>query len=173
MIQKILIANRGEIALRVMRTCREMGIKSVAVFSEADRNSMHVRYADEAILIGASSSNESYLVIDKIIEAAKKTGADAIHPGYGFLSENAAFSERCKKEGIEFIGPDAFAIRTMGDKITARKTMIKAGAHHGLEGILSKYSDNTRERILSIISAIDKGKADHIAKKLKGKIKEI
>jgi acetyl-CoA carboxylase biotin carboxylase subunit len=127
MIQKILIANRGEIALRVMRTCREMGIKSVAVFSEADRNSMHVRYADEAILLGASSSNESYLVIDKIIEAAKKTGADAIHPGYGFLSENAAFSERCKKEGIEFIGPDAFAIRTMGDKITARKTMIKAG----------------------------------------------
>ena len=127
MIQKILIANRGEIAIRVMRTCREMGIKSVAVYSEVDRTSMHVRYADEAYLIGPSPSNESYLVIDKIIDVAKKSGADAIHPGYGFLSENAGFSDRCKKEGIEFIGPDSFAINTMGDKITARKTMIAAG----------------------------------------------
>ena len=127
MIKKVLVANRGEIAIRVMRSCREMDIRSVAVFSDADRTSMHVRYADEAYHIGPSPSAESYLVIDKIIEVAKKSGADAIHPGYGFLSENAEFTERCKKEGIIFIGPDAFAINTMGDKITARKKMIAAG----------------------------------------------
>jgi len=126
MIKKILVANRGEIAVRVMRSCREMGIKSVAVFSEADRTSMHVRYADEAHCIGPAPSNESYLVINNIIEVAKKTKADAIHPGYGFLSENAEFSDRCKKEGIIFIGPSSYAIKTMGDKITARKTMQKA-----------------------------------------------
>jgi acetyl-CoA carboxylase biotin carboxylase subunit len=127
MINKILVANRGEIAVRVMRSCREMDILSVAVFSDADGNSMHVRYADEAYHIGPSPSNESYLNIDKIIEVAKRSGADAIHPGYGFLSENAAFSDRCKAEGIIFIGPSGDAIRAMGDKITARKTMIKAG----------------------------------------------
>ncbi len=127
MIKKILIANRGEIAIRVMNSCREMGILSVAVYSEADRNSLHVRYADEAYCIGPAPSNQSYLDLEKIIETAKKSGADAIHPGYGFLSENAAFSERCKKEGIIFIGPDAHAINTMGDKITARKTMLAAG----------------------------------------------
>ncbi len=127
MIKKVLVANRGEIALRVMRSCREMGITSVAVYSEADRDSMHVRYADEAYFIGPSPSAESYLVIDKIIEAAKMSGADAIHPGYGFLSENASFSDRCKKEGIIFIGPSSYAIDTMGDKITARKTMVEAG----------------------------------------------
>ncbi|NOY50013.1 MAG: acetyl-CoA carboxylase biotin carboxylase subunit [Chlorobi bacterium] len=126
MIKKILVANRGEIAIRVMRSCREMGIKSVAVYSEADRTSMHVRFADEAYFIGPSPSNESYLVIDKIIDAAKSCGADAIHPGYGFLSENAEFSDRCKKEGIVFIGPTSYAINTMGDKITARKKMQKA-----------------------------------------------
>ncbi len=126
MIKKILVANRGEIAIRVMRSCREMGIESVAVYSEADRTSLHVRYADEAYYIGPSPSNESYLVIDNIIDAAKKSGADAIHPGYGFLSENAEFSERCEKEGIVFIGPSAYAINTMGDKITARKKMQKA-----------------------------------------------
>ncbi len=126
MIKKILVANRGEIAIRVMRSCREMGIKSVAVFSEADRASMHVRYADEACFIGPSPSAESYLVIDKIIDAAKKSGADAIHPGYGFLSENAEFSDRCKNEGIIFIGPSSHAINTMGDKITARKKMQTA-----------------------------------------------
>jgi acetyl-CoA carboxylase, biotin carboxylase subunit len=127
MIKKVLIANRGEIAVRVMRSCREMGIKSVAVFSEADRKAMHVRYADEAYYIGPSPSNESYLVIDKIIEVAKHSGADAIHPGYGFLSENAEFCNRCKDEGIIFIGPDANAISVMGDKISARQTMIAAG----------------------------------------------
>ena len=126
MIKKILVANRGEIAIRVMRSCREMGIKSVAVFSEADRTSMHVRYADEAYCIGPAPSNESYLVIDNIIEAAKNSRVDAIHPGYGFLSENAEFSGRCEKEGILFIGPTAYAINTMGDKITARKKMQSA-----------------------------------------------
>jgi acetyl-CoA carboxylase biotin carboxylase subunit len=127
MINKILVANRGEIAVRVMRSCREMDIFTVAVYSDADGGAMHVRYADEAYHIGPSPSNESYLNIDKIIEVAKKSGADAIHPGYGFLSENAAFSDRCKEEGIIFIGPSGDSIRTMGDKITARQTMIKAG----------------------------------------------
>jgi len=126
MIKKVLIANRGEIAVRIIRSCREMGIRSVAVYSDADRKSMHVRYADEAYNIGPAPSDESYLVIDKIIAVAKKSNADAIHPGYGFLSENAKFSKRCEKEGIIFIGPSAFAIETMGDKITARKTMIAA-----------------------------------------------
>lgn len=127
MINKILIANRGEIAIRVMRSCREMDILTVAVYSDADGGAMHVRYADEAYHIGPSPSNESYLNIDKIIEVAKRSGADAIHPGYGFLSENAEFSDRCKQEGIIFIGPSGDSIRTMGDKITARQTMIKAG----------------------------------------------
>ncbi|GAP42105.1 biotin carboxylase [Lentimicrobium saccharophilum] len=127
MIKKVLVANRGEIAFRIMRSCREMGISTVAVYSEADRAAMHVRYADEAYPIGPAPSAESYLNIDRIIEAARKANADAIHPGYGFLSENAAFSERCSKEGIEFIGPGPDAIRQMGDKITARKTMIAAG----------------------------------------------
>ena len=127
MIKKILIANRGEIAIRVMRACNEMGIKSVAVFSEADRTAKHVQYADETYFIGPSPSSESYLVIDKIIEAAKQSGADAIHPGYGFLSENAEFSDRCKEEGITFIGPTSEVISVMGDKISARKKMIDAG----------------------------------------------
>ena len=127
MIKKVLIANRGEIAVRVMRSCREMGILSVAVYSEADRNSMHVRYADEAYYIGPSPSNESYLNVENIISAAKESNADAIHPGYGFLSENAKFAERCDKEDIIFIGPSPYAISSMGDKITARKRMIKAG----------------------------------------------
>lgn len=126
MIKKILVANRGEIAIRVIRSCREMGIESVAVYSDADRTSMHVRSADEAYNIGPAASTESYLKIDNIIDAAKKSGADAIHPGYGFLSENAEFSDRCKKEGIIFIGPSSYAINTMGDKITARKKMQSA-----------------------------------------------
>ncbi|MCF8303815.1 MAG: acetyl-CoA carboxylase biotin carboxylase subunit [Bacteroidales bacterium] len=127
MIEKVLIANRGEIAVRIMRSCREMGIKTVAVFSEADRRALHVRYADEAYFIGPAPSNESYLVVDKIMDVAKQTGADAIHPGYGFLSENPGFAKRVEKEGLIFIGPTADAISTMGDKVTARKTMIKAG----------------------------------------------
>lgn len=127
MIQKVLVANRGEIALRVMRSCREMGIKTVGVFSEADRAAMHVRYADEAYYIGKAASSESYLNMDKLLEVAKATSSDAIHPGYGFLSENATFSDRCKQEGIEFIGPESYAIQEMGDKIMARKKMIAAG----------------------------------------------
>ena len=127
MIKKVLVANRGEIAVRVMRSCREMDIRSVAVYSEADRKSLHVRYADEAYCIGPPPSAESYLNIDKIIAVAKRAGVDAIHPGYGFLSENAAFSERCQKEGIIFIGPSPYSIATMGDKLTARRTMITCG----------------------------------------------
>ena len=127
MIQKILIANRGEIAVRIMRSCKEMGIRTVAVFSEADRTSKHVMYADEACLIGPAASHESYLTIDNIIKAAKLHHADAIHPGYGFLSENAEFARRCKKEGIIFIGPAAETMEAMGDKISARKRMIAAG----------------------------------------------
>lgn len=127
MIKKVLVANRGEIAVRVMRSCREMGILTAAVFSDADRKSLHVRYADEAYHIGPSPSVQSYLNIEKIIEVAKKCGADAIHPGYGFLSENEKFAQRCADEGIIFIGPSPYAISAMGDKITARKHMSKAG----------------------------------------------
>ena len=127
MIKKVLVANRGEIAIRVMRSCREMGIQSVAVFSDADRTSMHERYADKAYHIGASPSSESYLNIEKIIDVARRSGADAIHPGYGFLSENAAFADRCAAEGSIFIGPDGHSISSMGDKIMARKRMIEAG----------------------------------------------
>lgn len=126
-IKKILIANRGEIAIRIMRTCREMNIETVAVYSEADRTSLHVRYAHEAYYIGKAPSSESYLNIEKIIEVAKNCDADAIHPGYGFLSENATFARRCKEEGIIFIGPSPEVIVQMGDKIMAREAMTKAG----------------------------------------------
>lgn len=126
-ISKVLVANRGEIALRVMRSCRELGIISVAVYSEVDRTSMHVRYADQAYCIGEAPSKESYLNIENIIQVALKAKVDAIHPGYGFLSENARFSQRCQDEGIIFIGPSPHVIATMGDKIIARKTMIESG----------------------------------------------
>ncbi len=127
MIKKVLIANRGEIAVRVMRSCREMGIRTVAVFSEVDRTARHVLYADEACLIGPAASKESYLNIEKIIAAAKMHQADAIHPGYGFLSENSTFARRCKEEGIIFIGPSPETMDRMGDKISARKCMKAAG----------------------------------------------
>ena len=127
MIKKILIANRGEIALRVMRSCYEMGIRSVAVYSTADRTSRHVLFANEAECIGGAASSDSYLNIDHIIEAAKKHNVDAIHPGYGFLSENAEFARRCEAEGIIFIGPHPETMETMGDKISARKKMKEAG----------------------------------------------
>ncbi len=122
-IKKILVANRGEIALRVMRSAKEMGIKTVAVYSEADRNSLHVRFADEAVCVGPPPSNQSYLLGDKILEIAKDTGADAIHPGYGFLSENASFAQLCEDNGVIFIGPTPEAIHTMGDKLEAKKTV--------------------------------------------------
>jgi len=126
MFEKILIANRGEIALRVIRTCKEMGIKTVAIYSTADADSLHVRFADEAVCIGPASSAESYLSIPKIMAAVEITNADAVHPGYGFLAENAEFAEICTEYGIKFIGPSAEMIRKMGDKITAKETMIKA-----------------------------------------------
>ncbi|MEA3287476.1 MAG: acetyl-CoA carboxylase biotin carboxylase subunit [Candidatus Marinimicrobia bacterium] len=125
MFKKILVANRGEIALRVMRTCREMGIETVAVFSEADRTAPHVLFADEAYLIGPAPSNESYLRYDKILEVARLSGTDAIHPGYGFLSENTDFAQQVADAGIVFIGPPAEAIKTMGDKTMARQSMLR------------------------------------------------
>lgn len=127
MIKKVLIANRGEIAVRVMRSCKEMGIRTVAVYSEADRAAKHVMHADEACLIGPAASRDSYLNIENIIRAARQHEVDAIHPGYGFLSENADFARRCKEEGIIFIGPSAETMEAMGDKISARKHMIAAG----------------------------------------------
>ena len=127
MFKKILIANRGEIALRVIRTCREMGIKTVAVYSTADKDSLHVRFADEAVCIGKPASSESYLNIPHIMAAAEITNADAIHPGYGFLAENSKFSQICADHNIKFIGPTPEMINAMGDKITAKETMIKAG----------------------------------------------
>jgi acetyl/propionyl-CoA carboxylase alpha subunit len=126
MFNKILIANRGEIACRVIRACRDMRIKTVAVYSEADRDALHVRMADEAYFIGAPPSNESYLRGDKILEVAKKSGAEAIHPGYGFLSENAEFVRRVNDSGITFIGPSPEAMEAMGGKISARKIAIEA-----------------------------------------------
>ncbi|WEZ81988.1 acetyl/propionyl/methylcrotonyl-CoA carboxylase subunit alpha [Rhizobium sp. 32-5/1] len=127
MIQKILIANRGEIACRVIKTARKMGIRTVAVYSDADRNALHVEMADEAVHIGPAPSSQSYIVIDKILEAIKQTGADAVHPGYGFLSENAAFAEALEKAGVAFIGLPVGAIKAMGDKITSKKLAAEAG----------------------------------------------
>jgi acetyl-CoA carboxylase biotin carboxylase subunit len=124
-MKKLLIANRGEIALRIMRSAREMGIKTVAVYSEADRNALHVRYADEAVFIGASPSNQSYLVVEKILNAAKQTQSDAIHPGYGFLSENAGFSDQVKSNGFIFVGPSGDSMRMMGSKLAAKATAEK------------------------------------------------
>ncbi len=124
---KILIANRGEIALRIIRTCREMGIKTVAVYSTADKDSLHVRFADEAVCIGKPASTDSYLNIPHLMAAMEITNADAVHPGYGFLAENARFAEICNESGVKFIGPTPDQIRSMGDKITAKETMIKAG----------------------------------------------
>ncbi|MFT4023609.1 MAG: acetyl-CoA carboxylase biotin carboxylase subunit [Flavihumibacter sp.] len=127
MFKKVLIANRGEIALRVIRTCREMGIKTIAVYSTADKDSLHVKFADEAVCIGRPQSSDSYLNIPHLMAAAEITNADAIHPGYGFLAENARFAEICGEHGIKFIGPTPAQIRAMGDKITAKETMIRAG----------------------------------------------
>jgi len=138
MFKKILIANRGEIALRVIRTCREMGIKTVAVYSTADKDSLHVKFADEAVCIGKPASADSYLNVPHIMAAAEITNADAIHPGYGFLAENSKFAQICTEHGIKFIGPTPAMINSMGDKITAKETMIKAGVPvvPGGEGLL-------------------------------------
>ncbi|MGB3774033.1 MAG: acetyl-CoA carboxylase biotin carboxylase subunit [Leeuwenhoekiella sp.] len=146
MFKKILIANRGEIALRVIRTCKEMGIKTVAVYSTADAESLHVRFADEAVCIGPPPSNESYLKMSNIIAAAEITNADAIHPGYGFLSENAKFSKICEEHDIKFIGASPEMIAKMGDKATAKATMKAAGVPcvPGSEGIIKDFEDCER-----------------------------
>ena len=143
MFKKILIANRGEIALRVIRTCREMGIKTVAVYSTADRDSLHVKFADEAVCIGKPQSSDSYLNMAHLMAAVEITNADAIHPGYGFLAENAKFAGICNDHGIKFIGPTPEMINKMGDKITAKDTMIKAGVPvvPGGEGLLKNLDE--------------------------------
>ncbi|MDO8324062.1 MAG: biotin carboxylase N-terminal domain-containing protein, partial [Phenylobacterium sp.] len=127
MFSKILIANRGEIAVRIIKTCRRMGIATVVVYSEADADSMAVEMADETVFIGGAPASESYLVADKIVAAARETGAEAIHPGFGFLSENASFARRLEEEGIVFIGPNPHAIEAMGDKIESKKFATRAG----------------------------------------------
>ena len=143
MFKKILIANRGEIALRIIRTCKELGIKTVAVYSEADKESLHVTFADEAVCIGPPPGKESYLKIPSIISAAQITGADAIHPGYGFLAENADFSEICNESNITFIGPSPTMIRSMGDKSFAKDTMRKNGVPviPGSDGVITEISE--------------------------------
>lgn len=143
MFNKILVANRGEIALRIIRTCKEMGIKTVAVYSTADEDSLHVKFADEAVCIGPPSSKESYLKIPSILAAAEITNAEAIHPGYGFLSENAEFSRICAEHELKFIGPSPEMIAKMGDKATAKATMIDSGVPvvPGSDGIVSSYED--------------------------------
>jgi acetyl-CoA carboxylase, biotin carboxylase subunit len=146
LFEKVLIANRGEIALRIIRACQELGIRTVAVYSEADRESLHVRFADEEVCIGPAPSQESYLNIPRIIAAAEITGAEAIHPGYGFLAENAEFAEICHRSNLVFIGPTPEQIRAMGDKATARKTMIGAGVPTvpGSQGVVDDLDDATR-----------------------------
>src|SRR5580704_13001788 len=143
MFKKVLIANRGEIALRVIRACKELGIRTLAVYSEADVDSLHVQLADEAICIGPAASSSSYLKIDRIISAAEVGDVDAIHPGYGFLSENAHFAEVCDSCNIKFIGPSASAIRAMGDKNVARDTARSAGVPitPGSDGIVENEAD--------------------------------
>src|ERR1035437_1699964 len=146
MFKKILIANRGEIALRVIRTCKEMGISTVAVYSTADKDSLHVKFADEAVCIGPPPSKDSYLNIPSILSAAEITDADAIHPGYGFLSENAKFSKICQEHHIKFIGASPEMINSMGDKASAKSTMIAAGVPcvPGSEGLLES-SEQAKE----------------------------
>jgi acetyl-CoA carboxylase biotin carboxylase subunit len=143
MFKKILIANRGEIALRVIRTCKEMGIKTVAIYSSADADSLHVRFADEAVCVGPPSSSLSYLNIPNIMAAVEITNADAVHPGYGFLAENAEFAEICSQTGVKFIGPSPEHIRKMGDKITAKETMVAAGVPviPGSDGLVQDFED--------------------------------
>ena len=142
-IGKLLIANRGEIALRILRSCRELGIGTVAVYSTVDRNALHVQLADEAVCVGEAPSSRSYLNIPNILAAATSRGADAIHPGYGFLAESAAFAEICRDHGLTFVGPSPEAILAMGDKATAKRTMQRVGVPTipGSEGLLDSFED--------------------------------
>ena len=151
MFKKILIANRGEIACRVIKTARKMGIATVAVYSEADKDAMHVTMADESVCIGPPPSKESYLSMDKIIAACKQTGAEAVHPGYGFLSENAAFSRRLEEEGIVFIGPKHYSVEQMGDKIASKKLALTAKVN-----VIPGYNDaiDTPEQAVEIARGI-------------------
>ena len=153
MFNKVLIANRGEIAVRIIRACREMGIRTVAVYSQADADSMAVRIADEAVCIGPAKAAQSYLCIDRILSVAAICDVDAIHPGYGFLSENAYFAEACRKHGITFIGPTPEAMRAMGDKAVARQTMKKAGVPvtPGGDGIISD-EDEALEGLAELVN---------------------
>ena len=146
MFKKLLIANRGEIALRIIRACHELGVKTVAVYSEADRESLHIRFSDEDVCIGPAPARDSYLNIPRIISAADVTGAEAIHPGYGFLAENAEFSEICQRSDIVFVGPNPDQIRSMGDKATARRTMMDLGVPTvpGSEGVISDPDEAER-----------------------------
>ena len=159
MFNKILIANRGEIALRVIRTCKEMGVKTVAVYSTADKDSLHVRFADEAVCIGPPSSSESYLNIPNIIAAAEITNADAVHPGYGFLAENSNFSKICAENGIKFIGASPKMIDGMGDKAAAKATMEKAGVPTipGSKGLIKDFKECQKIALENRISYYVKG----------------
>src|SRR5690554_3189175 len=145
MFQRILIANRGEIALRIIRACREMGIESVAVYSQADVDSMHVKLADRAICVGTARSADSYLKTDRIIAAAEVAGADAVHPGYGFLAENAQFNEMCRSSGFEFIGPSPSAMEQLGDKNTARSMAVAQNVPvvPGSDGLITDFARAT------------------------------
>ena len=143
--RKILIANRGEIAVRIIRACHELGIQAVAIYSDVDRDALHVRYADEAYPCGPPPASESYLVQERILEIAKRSGADAIHPGYGFLAENGAFADLCEKSGVVFIGPAGDVMRQMGDKVVARQTMERAGVPI-VPGTTERLSDEAATR---------------------------
>jgi pyruvate carboxylase subunit A len=149
MLNKVLIANRGEIAIRIMRACRELNINTVAVFSDADKNALFVKYADEKFNIGPGPASQSYLNKDTIIDTALKAGADGIHPGYGFMAENADFAEMCHTNGIEFIGPPVSAMQLMGSKIDSKKSMIKAGVFV-VPGVTEAISNHERAKDIAI-----------------------